>query len=294
MGERRWLAGLWRVLFYGIGPTEPFRFRTRDYEMFAVPQRWHLSRSVIRKGHWEPFVTDLFRSYLRPGMTVVDVGANYGHYALTAANAVGPDGRVLAFEPLPDVCADLRRNAALVPHENIQAFAVALGDADGEAVLTVDASTSGWSSLVTELVPAPGESITVTVRRLDDLLAEVAPGRRVGLMKIDTEGFEAQVFRGAWGVLERDRPVVFTEFSLNRLHSAGADAEALMEGLQAFGYRIQIIDEKHSRLVSAVLPVAEWVDRYETSLNNVETGDWFANLVLEPGAGAARRGAALK
>ena len=290
MGERRWLAGLWRVLFYAIGPTEPFRFRTRDYEMFAVPQRWHLSRSVIRKGYWEPFITDLFRSYLRPGMTVVDVGANFGHYALTAANAVGPQGLVLAFEPLPDVCAVLCRNAALIPHENLQAFSIALGDTNGEAVLTVDASTSGWSSLVAPLVPVPGESITVPVRRLEDVLAEVAPGCRVGLVKIDTEGFEAQVFRGAWGILERDRPVVFTEFSLSRLQRAGADAETLMECLQALGYRIHIIDEKHARLVSAVLPVAEWANRYAESLNNVETGDWFANIVLEPAADATWQG----
>ena len=281
MGERRWLAGLWRVLFYAIGPTEPFRFRTRDYEMFAVPQKWHLSRSVIRKGSWESYITDVFRSHLRPGLTVVDVGANYGHYALTAANAVGRDGLVLAFEPQPVVFTDLRRNASLLPHHNLQVFAMALGDTNGDAVLAVDTTTSGWSSLVAELVPSPGDSITVPVRRLGDVLAEVAPSRKVGLMKIDVEGFEAQVFRGAWDVLERDRPVVFTEFSLTRIRRAGEDAGALLERLFALGYQASLIDEKNSRLVPASLPVEDWATRYGAHLNNVETGDWFVNMVLE-------------
>lgn len=282
MGEHGWLAALWRVLFYAVRPTQPFRFKTRDYEMFAVPQRWHLTRTVIRKGHWESFVTEVWRSYLRPGMTVVDVGANFGHYALTAANVVGPDGLVLAFEPQPGVCADLSRNSSLVPHGNIRAFAFALGDANGEAVMTVDASTSGRSSLVGDLVPNPGETIRVPVRRLGDMLAEVAPSRKVGLIKIDAEGFEAQVFRGAWEVLERDRPVVFTEFSLNRILRAGEDPEALMERLFALGYQARLIDEKNARLVPAVLPVQSWVTRYGAHLNNAGTADWFVNLVLEP------------
>jgi FkbM family methyltransferase len=282
MGERRWLAALWRVLFYGIRPTEPFLFRTRDYDMVAVPERWHLSRSVVRKGHWESYVTDLFRSYLRPGMTVIDAGANYGHYALTAANQVGPEGLVLAFEPMPSVYDDLKRNAALIPHKNIQTFDVALGDTNGVAVLAVDASTSGWSSLVEGLVADPRESITVPVRRLADVLEEAAPSCTLGLIKIDTEGYEAQVLRGAWGVLERDLPVVFMEFSEDRIRRAGEDAENLLERLFALGYQAKIIDEHHSRLVPVSLPVKEWVDRYGESINNVDSIDWFVNMVLEP------------
>jgi FkbM family methyltransferase len=286
MGERPWLAALWRVLFYAIGPTEPFRFRTRDYEMFAVPQRWHLSRSVIRRGIWESYVTQLFRSYLRPGMTVVDVGANYGHYALTAANLIGPDGLAIAFEPHPSVCADLRRNASLVTHDNLLVFAIALGDTNGETEMAVDSKTSGRSSLVAELVPNPGETIRVPVRRLGDLLAEVAPSRRVGLMKVDVEGFEAQVFTGAWDILKRDLPVVFTEFSMARISRAGQNAGALLERLFALGYQAKLIDEKNLQLVPASLPVESWATLYGAHLNNVQTGNWFANIVLEANSGA--------
>jgi len=194
---------------------------------------------------------------------------------------VGRDGLVLAFEPQPGVCADLRRNASLLPCDNLQVFAMALGDTDGEAVMVVDTSTSGWSSLVAELVPSPGDSIRVAVRRFGDVLAEVAPSRRVGLMKIDVEGFEAQVFKGAWDVLERDLPVVFTEFSPARIRRAGEDAGALLERLFALGYRARLIDEKSCRLVPASLPVESWATRYGVHLNNVDTGDWFVNLVLE-------------
>lgn len=284
MGEKKWLAGLWRAFFYGIGPTEPFRLRTRDYEMFAVPDRWHLSRSVIRKGSWERFVTDQFRSYLRPAMTVVDVGANYGHFALTAANVVGADGMVLAFEPQPGVYKDLVRNASLVRHDNLRTFAIALGANDGEAVLAVDAHSSGRSSLVAGVVAQPGESITVPVRRLSDVLAESAPGRRVGLIKIDTEGFEGQVFAGGWQMVERDLPVIFTEFSPARMRRAGDDAEQLLTRLVSLGYQVKLLDEHHSRVLPAEPPIETWPTRYATSLNDVESGEWFVNMVLEPGS----------
>jgi FkbM family methyltransferase len=285
MGERPWLAALWRVLFYAIAPTRPFRFRTRDYEMIAVPDRWHLSRSVLRKGHWERFVTDVFRSHLQPGMTVVDVGANFGHFALTAAHAVGAEGRVLAFEPHPRVFADLVRNAALLPHGNLQAFPCALGETRGEMPMAVDEKTSARSSLVAELVPNPGRPVMVPVRRLDEVLAEVAPSRRVGLIKVDTEGFEGQVFRGIGEVLVRDRPVLLTEFSPKRMEQAGTDGEALLEQLQALGYRIRILDEKAFRIVAASLPARTWRERFPSSLNNVDSEAWFCNLLLEPGDG---------
>lgn len=282
MGERRWLAGLWRLFFYAIGPKEAFRFRTRDYEMYAVPDRWHLSRMVVRTGRWELFNTRLFRARLRPGMVVVDVGANFGHYALTAANHVGPDGLVLAFEPIPSVFQDLHRNITLARHDNVRAFSMALGDENGQTTIVVDTSTSGWSSLVAELVPNPGERIDVPMRRLADVLAHECPERKVGMIKIDTEGFEAQVISGAWEVLKRDLPIVITEFSQDRIQRAGQDPDELLRNLLDIGYRINIIDERAERLLPAQPPLSDWAERHRSALNFDADKNWFTYVLLEP------------
>lgn len=282
MGERRWLAALWRTFFYAIGPTAPFRFRTRDYEMYAVPDRWHLSRTVIRQGYWESYITEIVRTHLRPGMLVADVGANYGHYAMTAANLVGPDGLVLAFEPIPSVYEDLSRNATLTRHDNVRTFPIALGAVEGEADLVVDSSSSGWSSLVENVVPSPGERTRVQVRRLSDIIHTVCPSRRLSVLKIDTEGFEAQVIAGAWDVLERDRPLVIMEFSDARIRSAGEDPDKLLERLLTLGYRARIIDEANERLLPVAPPVGDWPERYASGLVRTDDG-WFTDLLLEPG-----------
>lgn len=86
------LAALWRVLLYGIRPTEPFIMRTRHYRLRADPSRQALTRAVIRRGHWEPRETQAFIRFLSPGDFVIDAGANFGHYALTASNLVGAQG----------------------------------------------------------------------------------------------------------------------------------------------------------------------------------------------------------
>ncbi len=95
----RLLSAIWRILFYLLQPSQPFEMRTRHYRLMAVPARDNLTRAIIRRGHWEPVETRVFTDLLKPGATVVDAGANFGHYALTAANLVGTNGQVIAFEP---------------------------------------------------------------------------------------------------------------------------------------------------------------------------------------------------
>lgn len=249
--------------------------------MYAVPDRWHLSRSVVRTGEWEPYITGVFRSFLEPGMTVVDVGANFGHYALTAARYVGPEGLVLAFEPQPEVYADLVRNAALAPSGNIATFPDAAGARDGEARLVVDSSSSGWSSLVGEVVPDPGGSVAVRVRRLSDVLGSRWPSRSVGLLKIDTEGTEAQVLGGAWSVIEKDRPIVIMEFSERRIELAGGSADEVLDRMLSLGYEIEMLDDSRERRIPVSPPVRDWPARFGAALHE-EDGGWFTDLLFVP------------
>lgn len=109
------LATLWRVLFYLLRPRQPFVMRTRDYRLLAHPCKGGLTRAVIRRGYWEALETEIFCGLLRPGGLVIDVGANFGHYALIAANAIGPEGLVVAFEPDPETFALLDANRKLLP-----------------------------------------------------------------------------------------------------------------------------------------------------------------------------------
>lgn len=148
----------------------------------------------------ERFVAErsIFRSLLKPGMRVVDVGANVGYYALMIARGVGPDGSLLAIEPEPANLEELTRNVRLNGIENATILPLACGRADGTARLR-----PGMNGRI-EL--GAGQGSEVTIRSLDSVL-----DRPVDLIKVDVEGFEGEVLAGAERILREQRPDLFVE-----------------------------------------------------------------------------------
>ena len=143
--------------------------------------------------------TAFIRRYLRPGDTVVDVGANVGSITLSAATLVGPGGEVLSIEAHPRTFQFLKQNIALNRCGNVTAVHTAVGDKPGTVRFT-DRMCDDQNAVSTA-----GGGIEVPVQRLDDLVSF----ERVNLLKIDVEGFELFVLRGAAEVLKRTDCVFF-------------------------------------------------------------------------------------
>src|SRR5262249_15982394 len=140
----------------------------------------------------------LLRRLLRPGLKVVDVGANIGYYALLTARFIGPEGSISCFEPEPDNVGELERNVERNRLGNVRVLPIAAGEADGEVSLH-----PGINGKVA--VDGSG-SLTVPMRRLDSVLS--GP---VNLIKIDVEGYEGHVLAGAERLLAAHRPLLFVE-----------------------------------------------------------------------------------
>lgn len=165
-----------------------------------------------------------------------DIGANHGAYT---ARMLEIAERVVAFEPNPTMGKVLKaRFARDLWDGRLVLMPVALGDAEGEAVLHVPEAGSGLASMKEEAVRSvstPGMlHIAVAVRRLDDLKPDLGRGRRVGFVKIDVEGFEATALRGAIETLKVNRPSLLIE--AEERHAPGTLAE-LQSLLQPIGYR---------------------------------------------------------
>jgi FkbM family methyltransferase len=208
----------------------PMHIRPRDTVGHAL---WHL-------GVQDLILCEAVWRLADPGETCLDVGANIGVVTGLLARRVGPQGRVLAYEPHPDVHAEARANHERWPRSQIGTVDLrqqALSDQPGEAELfepAVFAENRGTSSLEavasdTGSSNANGRRFRVPLARLDEA---VPNGGRVGLMKIDVEGHEVAVFRGAKDLLGsgRLRDIVFEEH-----HQYPSDAS---RALEAFGYRV--------------------------------------------------------
>jgi FkbM family methyltransferase len=191
---------------------------------------------VIRDGRYERGTTEVFASLLAPGMTVLDVGANVGAYALVAADRVGERGGVHCFEPGADAAACLRRNVALNGFDNVVVNEVAASDAPGEAVLYIDTDAPVENSIVASNAGCAAPTVRVPTVTLDGYVAERGLAR-VDLIKMDIEGAETLGLRGAAGLLAADdAPLLLLELNPKALKRGGSSPEELLGLLRQHGY----------------------------------------------------------
>ena len=206
-----------------------------------------IGRSIRTTGLFDLAVSEVLARLIDPGDTVVDASANVGYMTVLAAAAAGPTGRVVAFEPHPDLFAVLRQNvemtAGRLPSATVDLHNAALGEAavTAQLVLPPDfSSNDGVGSLAT-VASAGSKAIPVSVTMLDEALGEA----RVGLMKMDVEGFELHVLHGGRQALDSGRIVhiVFEDHDVER--------SPVVRLLQSAGYQVFAVGWRMRGLVVA-------------------------------------------
>lgn len=242
MSTNKPLASIWRTLFYCFAPSEPFMMKTEHYKVMAHPKKGTLTRAVIRRGYWEKTETEAFIRHLKPNTLVIDAGANFGHYALVASKFVGRGGRVIAFEPNSETFDLLRANIEMLAHQNVDAVHAGLSDENGEINLTVDISNPGGHSFTEGNVREVGESVTTPVHTVDHYLLTNQTPLPVSLIKIDVQGFEGKVIRGAAQTILRDHPVIFCEVTPDAMKNSGDNYLEHLKFFQDLNYTIQFIN----------------------------------------------------
>jgi FkbM family methyltransferase len=236
-----------------------------------------ISREVCFTGRYEPQETQLVQRLLRPGMVVVDVGANWGYFTLVCAHLVGPGGRVIALEPHPRLASMLSANIAadVVLSQVVDVCGVAAGAAsESKAFVGFDERDGNWgvsrAALGTEV--ADFESQTVALDPflhalflndpfLNGALLDDRQQRRVDLVKIDIEGAEADAIRGmATGIAQHRYRYVLLECHPTELARLGTSVEQCLAPFRRAGYHGWHIDHSagmHRRAARRAVPTAE-------------------------------------
>jgi FkbM family methyltransferase len=192
------------------------------------------------------------------GLTVYDIGGHEGAFTLFFARAVGPEGRVIVFEPNPRSAARNLQNVALNGFTNVELHQLALGSSPTTATLVVNPESSGRSRLArseqAQSEGDPAERVEVEVDSLDRWIsAKRLP--QADFVKIDTEGFERDVLIGARDTLERVRPQLFIEIHGTGAKQKAANARAVVTFLTDVGYTITHVESERA-VVPATSDVA--------------------------------------
>jgi FkbM family methyltransferase len=173
---------------------------------------------------------------IRPGTVVFDVGANLGDVALNLAAMVGPEGKVHAFEPDPVSFTKLTENLALNAFTNVTTWKLGLGEVPGALTMNVNSPGNRGGNRIASTRPTP-ESFAIEIDTIDGLV-ERQDISRIDLIKIDVEGFELSVLKGARKTLQRLRPKLFVELADRHLQEHGSTSAELIAFLRREGYRV--------------------------------------------------------
>jgi FkbM family methyltransferase len=216
---------------YAIAEGDGFR-------LFASPSDAAVGRHVLA-GKYESEVVAVFRSVLRPGMGVLDIGANIGYFTMVSAMLVGPSGRVLAVEPNPDNARMVEASRVLNGFDQVTVLQAGAGRALGLLALNTSHS-NGTTSTLDAIAASVLEARTVACLPLDRVVPAVGS---IDLIKIDVEGAEYNALVGCRAIIQRHRPVIISEFSPGLMAGiSGISGEAYLSWLLDFGYDLFAIE----------------------------------------------------
>ncbi len=232
-------VGLSRIMRYVAPPpvqlSAPIRLRGFPLN-FTFSPRTYLGKFLYYRNMYEEAQIGLLRTLLRPDMTFVDVGANYGLYSVIAAHLTGPDGCILAIEPQHAVADVLRENLRLNNLSNVVVEEVALGDRPGTAILhQVSRTNVGQATIAIGGNEQSFQSTSVEVATLPTLLTKHSLASPRG-MKIDVEGGEKSVLDGFDWTTSCVPEFIFIEVVDEHLNRFNTDSASLLSLLCSHGY----------------------------------------------------------
>jgi FkbM family methyltransferase len=237
-------------------PNHPYRVPFDGDLILEIFLSDELASRYALNREFEPEVCAFFRDRLFPGGVVFDVGANIGHFTLLAAKHVGSLGHVHAFEPSPKEFRKLASNVVLNQFANVTLNQTAICDRTGTIAFHLCEDGLGLYNSLAKSIHPTAVTIIVPCTTIDDYV--VLHGiRKVDLVKIDVEGAEPMVLRGASTLLSRgDAPIVVCAFADPTLQGGGATSHMLRRAFEEFGYQLYRYDTSARQLI--VEPERSW------------------------------------
>jgi len=203
---------LLRTIFLPLLPSidSEFELYLPNGGKISLKYRETIGWSSLLYGTFELAELEFVGKYLRPNSKVIDIGANVGLFTVLMSVGLRNSGSVWAFEPVPLNIERLKKNLNLNDVKNTRIFPYALGEKNGQNILHL-ANDSAYNSFVNvESRLSDGKDIVVEIKELDDLW-DNSYRPQISFIKIDVEGFELEVLKGATRLIKQCLPTMLIE-----------------------------------------------------------------------------------
>jgi FkbM family methyltransferase len=249
--RQRWLwdrmEPAWQEVFRKLSQKKGFVTHVNG-DVFRLGYQWGARYNRADQRAYEPLFYGAMARIVTEGMTVLDIGAHIGIFSLGAGQRVGPRGKVYAFEPAPESAAILARHIAFNGwQDRIEVVPTAASDTDGTVAFYtngISMSNSLGQANVEVLSPERPAAGAVRLEVESLTLDRFCRDRRIrpDLIKIDVEGAELRVLRGAREILKTLQPSVLCEVHPDEMKNCGTSVPELNEFLSQVGYTSTLLD----------------------------------------------------
>lgn len=223
----------WSDLFVG---GKQFIKHTLDNGCFINLYFDSLLAKLIYRGDFEQEELAYINKTLVAGDSFVDVGANIGLFSLYASQKVGATGKVITFEPSPKTFNRLKENIELNGCTNTHLHQLGISDKPGELSLNISGDgMDAWETFAPDLNNRFQDQVKVPVVTLDDMLANENK-EKIRIVKIDVEGWEKFVLKGAEQFFTTYSPIIMLEFTEENTQMAGYAVTELYDIVSMWGY----------------------------------------------------------
>jgi FkbM family methyltransferase len=229
---------------------------------YFIDTKDYIGWSIFFLGDYEKDTNEIIAEYVKPGMTVIEAGANHGSETVILGKIVGKTGKVYAFEPVPRLFNHLKLNIDINNlGQNTIPIQLAIGEKDDQVVFhlpAADAANQGMPSKYT----FSGATIEINVvqKSLDNWLVENEV-TEVGFIKMDIQGAEIDLIRGAQNCFQKMRPILYLEADETQSGNSKHNLSDLFKLLIASNYSVNLVEPQKM---------------YPINLSNLKSGNWLA------------------
>jgi FkbM family methyltransferase len=210
----------------------------------------HIFMEILNFGDYEPAELQMIKRFLKKDSVVLDIGANIGWYSVNLSPCL-PQGKIIAFEPIPRTYNYLVENIALNKLRNVKTYNIGLSSRRGHFSFYYNRNYTGATSL-SNITQADGvQLIKCRVETLDDFLKKIKAGR-IDFIKCDTEGAEKFVVEGGWATIKKNQPVIFIELLRKWSAKFNYHPDSVVKMLQGAGYVCLVISKTKLKRIRAI------------------------------------------
>ncbi len=238
-----------RFLHKHLRSSDPIIIETEGRKMYVCPTTVYDCNLSLLYGVYDTPMSDLFKREIKPGMTVVDLGAHIGYYTLLTAKLVGEKGKVFSFEPAPDNYALLTKNIAINGYKNVTPVPKAVSNKIDKVKLAL---RDQFTHYVCDSNDVKGEFVLVECTSLDEFFAD--EDMQIDLVKMNIEGSEMAALEGMSNLIKKNESLkIVTEFCPDFLRRAGSSPEEFLHKLMEYGFKFCDIHAGRKTDVDSVL-----------------------------------------